>query len=124
MPYYAGFMPGIVSLLREATSPDLTVLRGKAMECAGLIGEAVGVQVFAADAMEIMQLFMSALVRHFCFFFEDKHVALYFLLLCTLCTYVRIYFLLFTIPVCSKWILSVILRLIIFFLHVRVCLVH
>ena len=76
MPYYAGFMPGIVSLLREATSPDLTVLRGKAMECAGLIGEAVGVQVFAADAMEIMQLFMSALVRHFCFFFEDKLHAL------------------------------------------------
>ena len=62
MPYYAGFMPGIISLLREATSPDLAVLRGKAMECTGLIGEAVGVQVFAADAMEIMQLFMNALV--------------------------------------------------------------
>jgi hypothetical protein len=55
-------MPGIISLLREATSPDLTTQRGKAMECAGLIGEAVGVQVFAADAMEIMQLFMTALV--------------------------------------------------------------
>jgi hypothetical protein len=62
VPYYSGFMPGIISLLREATSSDLTTLRGKAMECAGLIGEAVGVQVFAADAMEIMQLFMTALV--------------------------------------------------------------
>ena len=56
-------MPGIISLLKEATSADLTLLRGKAMECAGLIGEAVGVQVFAADALEIMQLFMNALVR-------------------------------------------------------------
>eukprot|EP01032_Pedospumella_encystans_P019768 gene19768-22474_t len=61
VPYYAGFMPGIISLLKEATSADLTLLRGKAMECAGLIGEAVGVQVFAADALEIMQLFMNAL---------------------------------------------------------------
>lgn len=57
-------MPGIISLLREATSADLTLLRGKAMECTGLIGEAVGVDVFAADALEIMQLFMNALVRH------------------------------------------------------------
>jgi hypothetical protein len=56
-------MPGIISLLREATSPDLATLRGKAMECAGLIGEAVGVQVFAQDAAQIMQLFMNALVR-------------------------------------------------------------
>lgn len=65
IPYYAGFMPGIISLLREATSPDLAALRGKAMECAGLVGEAVGAQVFAADALQIMQLFMSALVRLF-----------------------------------------------------------
>ncbi len=63
--YYSAFMPGIISLLREATAPDLVVLRGKAMECAGLIGEAVGVQVFAVDAMEIMQLFMKALVSNF-----------------------------------------------------------
>ena len=66
VPYYAGFMPGIISLLKEATSADLTLLRGKAMECTGLIGEAVGVQVFAADALEIMQLFMNALVRIKC----------------------------------------------------------
>jgi len=60
--YYSGFMPGIIALLREATGSDQTVLRGKAMECAGLIGEAVGVQVFANDAAQIMQLFMHALV--------------------------------------------------------------
>lgn len=64
MAYYSGFMPGIISLLREATGSDQTVLRGKAMECAGLIGEAVGVQVFANDAAQIMQLFMHALVRY------------------------------------------------------------
>ena len=65
-PYYSAFMPGIIAILREATAPDLTTLRGKAMECAGLVGEAVGVDVFAADAMEIMQLFMVALVSE-CF---------------------------------------------------------
>ena len=75
IPYYAGFMPGIISLLQEASSSssssstasaislDLSELRGKAMECAGLVGEAVGVQVFSADAMNIMQLFVNALVR-------------------------------------------------------------
>jgi hypothetical protein len=57
-PYYAAFMPGIKSVLKEATAPDLSTLRGKAMECAGLLGEAVGVGVFGADAGEIMQLFM------------------------------------------------------------------
>ncbi len=45
-----------------ATAPDQAVLRGKAMECAGLVGEAVGVEVFARDAMEIMQLFIHAIV--------------------------------------------------------------
>ncbi|KAJ1437419.1 armadillo-type protein [Ochromonadaceae sp. CCMP2298] len=60
-PYYASFMPGIKSVLREATAPDLSTLRGKAMECVGLLGEAVGVAVFGADAQEIMTLFMQAL---------------------------------------------------------------
>ena len=62
IPYYSSFMPGIKSILREAAGPDLASLRGKAMECVGLVGEAVGVEVFAVDAMEIMQLFMNALV--------------------------------------------------------------
>lgn len=65
--YYAQFMPGIKGLLREARGEDLLQLRGKAIECAGLIGEAVGVKSFAQDAREVMQLFMEELVSDFPF---------------------------------------------------------
>lgn len=61
-PYYDRFMPGIKSILIEATSAEFVELRGKAMECAGLIGEAVGEQKFAKDALEIMRLFVHAMV--------------------------------------------------------------
>jgi importin-5 len=54
-------MPGVKEILLQATTKDLLVLRGKAMECAGLIGEAVGVQKFAHDAIQIMQIFMHIL---------------------------------------------------------------
>jgi hypothetical protein len=49
-------MPGIKNILLEATSPELIELRGKAMECAGLIGDAVGVEKFSKDAIEIMKI--------------------------------------------------------------------
>lgn len=62
LPYYASFMPGIKSILVSAASPDQGVVRGKAMECAGLIGDAVGVDVFASDALELMNLFIHFLV--------------------------------------------------------------
>lgn len=61
-PYYDQFMPGIKNILVEATSPELMELRGKAMECAGLIGDAVGVERFSRDAIEIMRVFFSLLV--------------------------------------------------------------
>jgi hypothetical protein len=61
--YYGQFMPGIKSILVEAKSPELLELRGKAMECAGLIGEAVGVKNFSQDAREVVHIFMEALVR-------------------------------------------------------------
>eukprot|EP01038_Epipyxis_sp_PR26KG_P010303 gene10303-13849_t len=59
--YYSSFMPGIKTILITATSPEMTEVRGKAMECVGLIGEAVGVEIFSNDALEIMQLFMNAM---------------------------------------------------------------
>jgi hypothetical protein len=37
-------IPGIKAILRSAASPDRSALRGKAMECAGLVGEAVGTE--------------------------------------------------------------------------------
>jgi hypothetical protein len=61
--FYDHFMPGIKSLLTEATAPELSELRGKAIECAGLIGEAVGAQTFARDALEIMRIFVHAMVN-------------------------------------------------------------
>lgn len=60
-PYYGSFMPGIKSILQQAVGPDLVLFRGKAMECVGLIGEAVGVSIFASDATDIMRLFIQAL---------------------------------------------------------------
>ena len=61
VPYYSSFMPGIKSILTAAAGEGMEELRGKAMECAGLIGEAVGEEVFAADAMEVMQLLIGAM---------------------------------------------------------------
>ena len=60
-PYYASFMPGIKNILRQAVGPDLVKLRGKAMECVGLIGDAVGVQTFNQDALEIMHELLGAM---------------------------------------------------------------
>ena len=61
IPYYSSFMPGIKAILKTATSSDRRTLRGKAMECAGLVGEAVGSVIFSRDALEIMQLLIEAI---------------------------------------------------------------
>ena len=60
-PYYGSLMPGLKSILFSATSPDLVLLRGKAMECVGLIGEAVGSEMFSDDAVEVMSCLMHVL---------------------------------------------------------------
>eukprot|EP00981_Chlorochromonas_danica_P002066 scaffold420_cov169-Ochromonas_danica.AAC.26 len=60
--YYGQFMPGIKELLLQArSSVELRELRGKAIECAGLIGEAVGVKNFAYDAKEVIGIIVEAL---------------------------------------------------------------
>lgn len=61
IPHYASFMPGIKSILHTATAEQYADLRGKAMQCVGLLGEAVGVQTFAPDALEVMQLLLAAM---------------------------------------------------------------
>ncbi len=61
VPYYASFMPGVKNILKTALGPTLVKLRGKAMECVGLIGDAVGVQTFAPDALEIMHELLNAM---------------------------------------------------------------
>ena len=60
-PYYSSFMPGVKHILRTALSPELSKLRGKAMTCAGTMSEAVGADVFSADALEVMELILGAM---------------------------------------------------------------
>ena len=60
-PFYSSFMPGIKTILHNATSDQFVELRGKAMQCVGLIGEAVGDDIFAPDALEIMQLLLGVM---------------------------------------------------------------
>jgi hypothetical protein len=61
--YYSQFMPGIFSILSNANGPEFIELRGKAMECAGLIGEAVGAHKFRNDAEQMMVFLGQCMVR-------------------------------------------------------------
>ncbi|KAG0205651.1 hypothetical protein BGX28_002767 [Mortierella sp. GBA30] len=54
--YYSGIMPLLMNVLRQATSQEYRLLRGKAMECASLIALAVGKEVFAPHAQELVKL--------------------------------------------------------------------
>ena len=56
-------MPGVKAILAAATGPEQVLLRGKAIECAGIVGESVGKNVFASDALEIMNILLNAMVR-------------------------------------------------------------
>jgi hypothetical protein len=56
--YYGYFMPIVKTILRTATSKEARLVRGKAMECFGLIGNAVGREQFSPDALEVMQILM------------------------------------------------------------------
>jgi hypothetical protein len=60
-PFYPHFMPGIKTILRHATGEAQALLRGKAMQCVGLVGEAVGAELFLPDAVEIMEILMEAM---------------------------------------------------------------
>ena len=60
-PYYSSFMPGVKDIMQTATAAHLSTLRGKAMECVGLVGEAVGDEVFAQDAQEVMEILLTAM---------------------------------------------------------------
>lgn len=57
--YYDFFMPPVKEILRAAQgNKDTRLLRGKAMECVGLIGNAVGHERFSTDALEVMHILM------------------------------------------------------------------
>lgn len=65
LQYYSVLIPGIKSILYETNLiPELTLYRGKAIECVGLIAESVGINAFKHDALEIMDYLMQSLVRY------------------------------------------------------------
>ena len=57
-PYYERFMPCMKFIMQNANAPELRLLRGKTIECASLIGLAVGPDQFTKDASDIMDLLL------------------------------------------------------------------
>ncbi|KAG0283826.1 hypothetical protein BGZ96_011804 [Linnemannia gamsii] len=56
LTYYSRVMPLLMSVLRQATTPEYRLLRGKAMECGSLIALAVGKEIFAPHVQEFIKL--------------------------------------------------------------------
>lgn len=57
--YYDSLMPLLFQVLRSPIDKDTRLLKAKAMECATLIGLAVGKERLGADAMQLVQLLAS-----------------------------------------------------------------
>ncbi|CAL8124033.1 unnamed protein product [Orchesella dallaii] len=58
LPYYDRFMPCMLYIMQNANAAELRLLRGKTIECASLIGLAVGGDKFIEDAAGIMDLLL------------------------------------------------------------------
>jgi hypothetical protein len=58
--FYQRLMPPLKYILQNSNVDELKLLRGKTIECVSLIGLAVGKEVFAADANEIMQILLAS----------------------------------------------------------------
>ncbi|KDN34958.1 hypothetical protein RSAG8_12009, partial [Rhizoctonia solani AG-8 WAC10335] len=56
--YYPSIMPLLMQALRSPVTPETCVLHCKAMECAGLIGIAVGCETFQHDATELIKVLL------------------------------------------------------------------
>ncbi|KAG8795725.1 hypothetical protein FRC12_010569 [Ceratobasidium sp. 428] len=61
--YYPSIMPLLMQALRSPATPETRVLHCKAMECAGLIGIAVGREIFQQDAEELIKLLLQVQER-------------------------------------------------------------
>ena len=57
IPYYAGVMPGLLSLLSQPQSEER--LRNAALETATIVGQAVGPDTFQSDAVHLLQLILA-----------------------------------------------------------------
>ncbi|WVR07497.1 hypothetical protein IAU60_004539 [Kwoniella sp. DSM 27419] len=58
-PYYRGLMDILLHTLISATSESQQKLQGRAMECASLMGSAVGKATFALDAVKLAQVMIT-----------------------------------------------------------------
>ena len=58
--FYPVFMPGIMGILSGGGAGQAR-LRGKALQCVGIIGSAVGLELFRDDAVRILQTLMPAM---------------------------------------------------------------
>jgi hypothetical protein len=56
--FYPAFMPGVLGILSHAPQARL---RGKALQCVGILGGAVGLELFKNDAVAVLQLLMPAM---------------------------------------------------------------
>ncbi|QRV78468.1 importin subunit beta-3 [Ceratobasidium sp. AG-Ba] len=56
--YYSSIMPLLMQALRTPATPETWALHCKAMECAGLMGIAVGREVFQQDAEELIKVLL------------------------------------------------------------------
>lgn len=56
--YYDRFVPCLKYMIKNATTHELRLLRGKTIECISLIGLAVGSEKFIADASEVMEMLL------------------------------------------------------------------
>ncbi|ORY50953.1 ARM repeat-containing protein [Rhizoclosmatium globosum] len=54
--YYGAIMPVLINILQNATDKRFRLLRGKALECASLIGLAVGKEVFSQHVHQFLQI--------------------------------------------------------------------
>lgn len=57
--YYSALMPGLKAIVMGPIDPSRSLMRGKAMECVGLVATAVGRDLIVKDAHEIMQAIIS-----------------------------------------------------------------
>ena len=57
--FYDGFMPSAKGIIKSATAAEYQELRGKTMDCVGLIGIAVGKEKFLPDAKEVLEMMLT-----------------------------------------------------------------
>jgi len=61
-PYYAHFMPGVKGIIMSATDGSQKKVRGKAIECMGMMAQAVGAETFGPELQPVMEALLRMLI--------------------------------------------------------------